>query len=94
MFYPVVVGMNPSKRDRWPVPTSYRHVWVRFGTTPQPPPFPGLVLDWRKAGEHWVAWVIYLDTTIRTEVRQGWLEAKYLRPAASDWNVWNDGPWR
>jgi len=25
---------------------------------------------------------------------QGWIEAKYLRPAESDINVWNDGPWR
>ncbi|GAB3862588.1 hypothetical protein GCM10028801_28350 [Nocardioides maradonensis] len=27
-------------------------------------------------------------------VKQGWLPVAVLRPAKSDINVWNDGPWR
>lgn len=59
------------------------------------PPMPGLVLDWQRTGARWKAWVVWIDErALRERPVQGWVEAKYLRPAESDINVWNDGPWR
>jgi hypothetical protein len=56
---------------------------------------PGLVLDWRRKGSNWSAWVIWIDSThARPQVVRGWVPAEHLRPAKSDINVWNDGPWR
>lgn len=90
-----LVGMKPSKRDAWPQPARWSHCWVRFGRTPQPPPAPGLILDWRRDRHQWRAWVIWLDNTGNGQtVKQGWLPVEVLRPARSDINVWNDGPWR
>jgi hypothetical protein len=89
--------MNPPKNDAWPPPRSWRHVWVRSdrGTSA---PLPGLILDWRQTGARWSAWVIWLDDNFgvgsRKRVHQGWVPADRLRPAKSDPNVWNDGPWR
>jgi hypothetical protein len=32
--------------------------------------------------------------SLREGVRQAWLPLSVLRPARSDINFWNDGPWR
>jgi hypothetical protein len=89
------VGMNPSKRDAWPQPARWSHCWVRFTRAPQPPPAPGLILDWRRDRQQWRAWVVWIDHTGSGQtVKQGWLPLSVLRPAKSDINVWNDGPWR
>ena len=41
------------------------------------------------------AWVIWIDNgSLREGVRQAWLPRSVLRPARSDINIWNDGPWR
>jgi hypothetical protein len=89
------MGANPPKRDAWPQPQAWLHVWVRFNQGQQPPPMPGLVLEWRRQGTRWSAWVIWVDDSrLRRERKQDWIDAKYLRPARSDINIWNDGPWR
>lgn len=71
-------------------------MWVREDRhVAYPPPQPGLVLDWRKVGRHWKAWVVWIDSSYdRPRIRQEWLPADVLRPAISDLNVWNDGPRR
>lgn len=70
-------------------------MWVRFDRSTTAP-FPGLILDWRQTGTRWSAWVIWLDDSCgaRKRVQQGWVAADRLRPAKSDPNIWNDGPWR
>ncbi len=89
------MGMNPPKNDAWPPPRRWRHVWVRFDKT-NLAPLPGLVLDWRRAGTRWSAWVIWIDHRAgpSDRIQQGWIQAERLRPARSDPNIWNDGPWR
>ena len=58
-------------------------------------PAPGLILDWRRERGQWFAWVIWVDNgSLREGVRQAWLPLSVLRPARSDINIWNDGPWR
>jgi hypothetical protein len=84
------VSFTPSKRDKWPPPRQWKHVWIRQSRAPHPAPYAGLVLAWR--GPKWEAWTVWVDE--RDQVHQGWLPAAQLRPAMSDWNVWNDGPWR
>lgn len=93
MFYLGGMSANPSRRDRWPPPTRVWHVWVRFGTAAYPPPYPGLVLEWRhrQALGQWEARVMWLEDDRgpgRRTVKQGWVAAEHLRPARSDWNVW------
>lgn len=87
--------MNPPKNDAWPAPSTWRHVWARFDRS-NLAPLPGLILDWRRQGTKWSAWVIWTEVpgTGKWDVRQGWVPSRYLRPARSDMNVWNDGPWR
>ncbi|GAB7003968.1 hypothetical protein JCM18899A_14400 [Nocardioides sp. AN3] len=91
------MSSNPPKNDAWPQPVRWRHCWVRFGRGNYPPPTPGLILDWardRRTGK-WTAWVIWLDNTgLQDTIKQGWLPVSVIRPARSDINVWNDGPWR
>ncbi|MDF1605884.1 hypothetical protein [Nocardioides sp. YIM 152315] len=49
----------------------------------------------RREGARWFAWVVWLDNThLRDTVQQGWLPASVIRPAESEINIWNDGPWR
>ncbi|KRA30989.1 MULTISPECIES: hypothetical protein [unclassified Nocardioides] len=90
------MSANPPKNDAWPQPRRWRHCWVRFGQGNCPAaPAPGLILDWRREGRRWLAWVIWIDNTGRRDtVRQAWLPVSAIRPAKSDINVWNDGPWR
>lgn len=54
------------------------------------------MLDWKNDQGVWKAGVIWLDNRSgRGErIMQGWLLVTVLRPAKSDINVWNDGPWR
>jgi hypothetical protein len=60
-----------------------------------PPPAPGLILDWRRESGRWKAWVVWIDNTeLKERICQAWLPVSVLRPARSDINVWNDGPWR
>jgi hypothetical protein len=56
-----------------------RHCWV-LGEEPDPGPWPGLVAEWRRAGDGWLARVVYVvgDTSMTTEE---WLPAARLRPA-------------
>jgi hypothetical protein len=71
-------------------------VWVRFDHS-NAAPLPGLILDWRQTGARWSAWVVWIEdgsSPSRRRIRQGWLPAERLRPAMSDRNIWNDGPWR
>ncbi len=88
--------MNPPKNDQWPTPKRWRHVWVRLDKS-NLPPLPGLVLDWRREGTRWSAWVVWVEEGRLQpgyRVRQAWIRSDKLRPATSDINVWNDGPWR
>lgn len=88
------MSANPPKHDAWPQPRHWRHVWVRFDRS-NTAPLPGLVLDWRRKGTRWSAWVVWLDTRYpRPKTEQGWIDAQHLRPARSDINIWNDGRWR
>ena len=61
-----------------------------------PPPAPGLVLDWRRESGRWKAWVVWIDNNgLKKPICQACLPVSALRrPARSDINVWNDGPWR
>jgi hypothetical protein len=87
--------MHPPKNDAWPQPKRWHHCWARFGHGSQPPPAPGRILDWRREDRRWEAWVTWLDnTSVQPRTCQGWLPVTVLRPANSDINVWNDGPWR
>lgn len=72
------------------------HCWVRFGHGNYPPPAPGLVLDWRRESGRWKAWVVWIDNNgLKKRICQACLPVSALRrPARSDINVWNDGPWR
>ena len=55
---------------------------------------PGLILDWRRKNG-WQARVLWIDNRhLREVIREEWLPARQIRPAPSDINVWNDGPWR
>lgn len=90
-----LVSANPPKNDAWPQPKRWVHCWVRFDRGNYPPPAPGLILDWRKVDGKLKAWVIWIDNRGRgDQPKQGWLPREVLRPARSDINVWNDGPWR
>lgn len=95
MFDTGRVSTNPPKNDAWNDPAHWYHTWVRFDRS-NFPPMPGLILDWHHQGPRWKAWAIWLDHrgSLRTRPTQGWVESKYLRPAKSDINIWNDGPWR
>ena len=57
-----------------------RHCWV-LGEEPDPGPWPGLVAEWRRLEDGWLARVTYCvgDTSMTTEE---WLPASRLRPAA------------
>lgn len=88
------MSANPPKNDAWPQPARWEHCWVRFDRANYPPPAPGLILH-RTEKPPWKAWVIWLDNRGQgIKVQQGWLPFDVLRPARSDINVWNDGPWR
>lgn len=86
------MSANPSRRDRWPPPKRVHHVWVRFTAAPYPPPYPGLVFEWRKSrgSGRWEARVIWIEDAApgRKAVKDGWIAEDFLRPARSDWNVW------
>lgn len=97
------MSANPGRRDKWPPPQQWRHVWVRFGLGATPAPYPGLIIEWKREGARWFALVVYLeedaydhhDRRHRPAFRQRWIRAQYLRPAPTDVNaIWNDGPWR
>lgn len=60
-FYHGHMGANPSKRDKWPPPKSWRHVWMA-GETQYAMPHQALVLDWREDRRgRWSALVKYVD---------------------------------
>ena len=96
MFYSDAGGNEPAKDDAWPPPRSWRHVWIRFDHS-NAAPLPELILYWRLTGIRWSGWVVWIDNDSGPSwrrVRQGWIPAEHLRPAISDRNIWNDGPWR
>lgn len=68
-------------------------MWVRFTATPYPAPYPGLVLEWRRtrAPGHWEARVVWVEDARpgKALVKDGWVAAEFLRPARSDWNIWD-----
>lgn len=56
-----------------------RHCWVRDPDAQGE--WPGLVLEWRKQGESWLALVVYLPTEgPQMTTVQEWLNAERLRP--------------
>ncbi len=70
--------MNPSRRERWPIPKTTRHVWVlrRFRWEV---PWQGFVLAWEKRGAEWWAHVVYVDQ----EPVATWVPARSLVPIRS-----------
>jgi hypothetical protein len=85
VFYPARV-----QAPRLPDPPSGRvfHVWVKLDLDGPRAPLPGLVLDWRRTGRGWEAWVVTVETYSTgtgeaSMVRQGWRPVVYLRPAGS-----------
>lgn len=88
---------SPPKRDRWPDPRQWRHVWHKDTLGSYPPPIPGLVLEWDRVGyERWRAWVVLVDDHALGPVqrRQLWVPADQLRPAVSDINAgWEHTGW-
>lgn len=73
--------MNPSRRERWPIPKSTRHVWVlrehRFEV-----PWQGFVLEWKKDKGRWAAHVVFHDPE-RDEPMTRWVPAERLVPVRS-----------
>ena len=79
-------GMTPSRRS---TPTSHgtsdfgaarhrplaQHVWV--GTLP----CPGVLLEWRRQGEFWLAQVAYVDAG---RLIVAWLPSDMVRPLLHD----------
>lgn len=83
VFYPALVQPHPSNP-----PARVFHVWVKLDLDGPRAPLPGLVLDWRRTGRGWEAWVVTVETYSTgtgeaSMVRQGWRPVDYLRPAGS-----------
>jgi hypothetical protein len=55
------------------------HCWV-LGAGSDPGPWPGLVAEWRRAGDLWLARVVY--TQGDTSTMEEWLPAARVRPAS------------
>ena len=83
MFYNLAVGMNPSRRERWPVEPGTRHVWI-MGRYRYELPIQGYIIDRKKRGAKWVALVVYM-TKVDEEhaVVQRWVPMSKLRPVFS-----------
>ena len=74
--------MNPSKRDRYPLPKHLRHVWVRPEKFKAP--VEGLVVDWRREGDDWSALVVFVWTANdQNVVCQTWFDQEALLPVKS-----------
>lgn len=87
------MGANPSKRDKWPPPKSWRHVWMA-GETQYAMPHQALVLDWRADSRgRWSALVTYVEEASQVGPRfvEAWVPAERLRPVFSDPNAFD---WR
>ncbi|GAA3703389.1 hypothetical protein GCM10022399_19950 [Terrabacter ginsenosidimutans] len=61
-----------------PTPPSRRHCWVRGGPD-APGPHPGIVLEWQKRDDRWVALVSYVIEPEGVVVQQ-WLAPELLTP--------------
>ena len=62
-------------------PTQPTHVWVE--ASPGSRPFPGVLLEWRRAGEEFEGYVIYVTYSLVHPVREPsvhmqWLKASIL----------------
>lgn len=55
-----------------------RHVWVRYGSLASP----GVLLDWRKRGDQWEAYVAYATGggTSSVTVTVQWVPSAHVRP--------------
>lgn len=86
------MGMNPPKRDAWPIPRTTRHVWVDNEVGRYLLPHQGLVLEWRTRSGRWEALVMYVDLNARRpRVVEAWVREDRLRPVRSDPN--DRGDW-
>lgn len=86
------MGMNPSRRERWPIPATTRHVWIlrdhRFEV-----PYQGFVCEWKRQSYRWYALVLYVEefktttesgqTHVETVEVRRWLPADRLVPVRS-----------
>lgn len=87
------MSANPSKRDKWPPPKRWRHVWMA-GETQYAMPHQALVLDWHEDRRGcWSALVKYVDESPIYGRRfvEVWVPAERLRPVMSDPNAFD---WR
>lgn len=88
VFYRFGVGMNPSRRDRWPDFDPVRLVLVQRGHRFEQP-WQGLLIDWRKdSSTRWSGLVVFVDE--RAEGRpvvQRWFDGAVLSPVKVDPNT-------
>lgn len=77
------MSVNPSRRERWSIPATTRHVWVLRQHRWQVP-FQGYVLAWRHHSYRWAALVVYVDTDDPEKpVVQKWVPKESLVPVRS-----------
>jgi hypothetical protein len=79
------VSHNPPKNDRWKPYDDVRFVLIR--NVGRLKPSRGLVLEWRKSGRHWEAYVVWHDATGQPVVKIDWLPADRLIPVQVDPNA-------
>ena len=77
---------NPPKNDAWPPYRDVRFVLVR--NIGRLRPSRGLVLEWRKKGVAWDAYVVWFDdAALEPVVKMEWLAVARLIPVDVDPNT-------
>jgi len=67
VFYLTLVGMNPKRTERRPIPAGTRHVWIMHKHRHEIP-IHGYVIDRKKQSPEWVALVAYMDPQRRSGI--------------------------
>ncbi|MFC0627951.1 hypothetical protein [Kribbella deserti] len=74
------MGTNRRYPRDPPPDAQRRHCWV-LGTPYERGPWPGLILEWRRAnGGEWMARVVYVPNTRQAQSIEAWFAAALLRP--------------
>lgn len=76
-----------KKDQRFPVPGTTRHVWLRAGPG-RPEPVQAFVIEWKRFSYRWFAWCssLQVDDQGRPLLRCEWYEVEQLIPVRSDPN--------
>ena len=80
-----VVSANPPKNDAWRPYADVRFVLIRNAGRLKPSR--GLILDWKRDGQHWEALVVWHDdAALKPVVKMDWLRIDQLIPVPVDPN--------